>query len=118
MSPFHGAGLWLAVIWTPPAARRNRTANLQLGVEVMPTSSTVQPAPTRPAVTAWRSISPLGRLSRERRTFWPRQKAPKAAANRAAASAVSPLPTIPRMPETETIRSLAADMGGSRVNGG
>jgi len=87
-----------------------RTEKPTVGVGAMPRSCTEQPAPSRPAIAACRSISPLGRPSRETSTLPPRANAPNAAANRAAASAVSPFPTTPRMPDTETIRSAGADM--------
>ena len=56
-------------------------------------------------MTACRSMSPLGRLSRETTTRPPPTQLPNAAANDVATAGVSPWPTIPRIPETETIRS-------------
>src|SRR5262249_24348762 len=76
----------------------------------MPMSSTVQPASNNPAATACRSISPLGRPSRETTTLLPAMVEPNAAANRAATSAVRPLPTSPRTPDTDTINTGALAM--------
>ena len=69
--------------------------------------ATSQPAAASPARTAWRSIAPLGRLSRRQHdAAAARGSVPSAAANASAASGVSPSPTMPRMPETLTISSL------------
>src|SRR5262249_11692303 len=78
----------------------------------------VQPSSSRPAATACRSISPLGRPSRESTTVLPATEEPKAAANRAATSAVNPLPTRPRTPETVTIRTCSAMRESLRGAGG
>src|SRR5262249_17421355 len=106
LSPFHGAGLWLAVICTPPAASRRRMARPHVGVGATPISDTGQPDGSSPANTAWRNISPLGRPSRLKTIGSPFVCAPSATAKDVAASTVSPSPTIPRIPETLTINVL------------
>ena len=49
-SPLYGDGLWLAVIWMPPAAPVCRTSTPVVGVAAMPASIVARPTACKPAV--------------------------------------------------------------------
>src|SRR5688500_7890387 len=111
---FHSTGLWLAVTTMPPLASWWRIDNNVVGVGARPASMTSQPTDIRPAVAARTNIGPEVRESRAMTTLartsgfpgaFSDTYAPKAAAKCAMISGVSASPTLPRTPETLTIRS-------------
>jgi hypothetical protein len=61
---FHSAGLWLAVMPSPPAAPSSSTASRSVGVGTTPRSTTSHPTDWSPAVTARVNIGPEVRESR------------------------------------------------------
>src|SRR5581483_59289 len=94
----------------PPAAPSLRTARPTVGVGATCRSSTSHPAAVRPARTALRSMSPLGRPSRLNTMRPPAVYEPKADAKASAARGVNPAPMMPRMPETLTMSWLSVVM--------
>ena len=64
LSAFHSAGLWLAVTPSPPAAPVSRTASISVGVGTIPSSVTLHPTESSPAMVARASIGPDVRESR------------------------------------------------------
>ena len=107
--PFHGAGLWLAVIWMPPAALSWRTARPHVGVGATPRSWTSQPRDASPARTAWRSIEPAGPRSRDRTTRPPLQVgAQRLRERQGGAGRQAPRRRCRGCPRRSTIRSLVA----------
>jgi hypothetical protein len=110
LKAFHGAGLWLAVTPSAPAAPWWRTARRRVGVGTMPRRTTCTPTDWSPAVAAASNMAPLVRESRPRSTVTSpppasrRRKAPNPPASVAMSSGVRTSPTMPRKPETLTMR--------------
>ena len=72
----------------------------------MPMSWTVQPAPSSPASDRVpQHLAARPAVAATTRTCPPFDEGAEAAANRGSLPAVSPRPTIPRIPDTQTIRS-------------
>ena len=118
LSAFHGAGLWLAVKMTPPAAFRCSTASCVVGVVARPMSTTSRPAAFTPAQAARRTMGPLTRASRPITTGpSPGRLLASAAEKRATIEGSSESPTMPRTPATEIMRVLGTMRDDTRGSG-
>ncbi len=113
--PFHSTGLWLAVT-TIPAAPRSIAATPTVGVAAMPRRITAAPVRCSPSTAACSIHAPEGRGSRPSTIVGGPLPVvaltydANAAAKRRATSAVIDSPTMPRAPETESMRG-ADDVG-------
>ena len=123
LRPFHSIGLWLAVTAMPPSAPSARIMSPTVGVIATPMSTTSQPTDASAPCTARASDSPPKRPSRATTSFGRRPATsvricePNAAAKVAATTGVIVLPTMPRAPETESMRGaseVACAMGFSQ----
>ena len=109
LKPFHSIGLWLAVEISAPSACVCNTITPTVGVMATPRSVTRQPARSKPSMACSKSSAPLSRPSRPVITCGALFECsinhePKAKPNACATCGVMVFPTMPRAPETLSIK--------------